>query len=124
MVQACASREHVRGLMAGCVCTQPPLLAGAPIYMSDGSRLKGKDSTAKGEAKGLEHLHLVTFDLGSHAYTDHGAIFFANGTGNYPIYVNSITVTGDYVYALGRVEESTEGHDGRSDLFRVRIPGK
>jgi len=29
----------------------------------DGRRLKGKDSTAMGEAKGLENLHLVTYHI-------------------------------------------------------------
>ncbi len=37
-------------------------LTGGPIYI-DGRRVKGKATTAKGEAKGLEDLHLVTYDI-------------------------------------------------------------
>ena len=37
-------------------------LTGGPIYV-DGKRVTGKDSTGKGEAKGLEDLHLVTYDI-------------------------------------------------------------
>ena len=38
-------------------------LTGAPIYDETGRRVAGKNSTAKGEAKGLENLHLVTYNL-------------------------------------------------------------
>ena len=90
-------------------------LTGGPIYLN-GRRVKGKDSTAKGEAKGLEDLHLVTYHIPSARYTDHGAIFFENG--ERPTYVNSIAVGGDgTVYTLARI-----GHaDGsfRTDLISV-----
>ena len=36
-------------------------LTGGPIVGSDGVRVRGKATSAKGEAKGLEHLHLVTY---------------------------------------------------------------
>ncbi len=38
-------------------------LTGAPIFGPDGHPLAGKASTKKGESKGLEHLHYVTYDL-------------------------------------------------------------
>jgi len=91
-------------------------LTGAPIYVG-GRRLAGKSSTAMGEAKGLEDLHLVTYDIPTGRYTDHGAIFFENG--HRPLYVNSIAVGKDgAVYFLSRVTE--KGHT-RTDL--VSVPG-
>ena len=94
-------------------------LTGAPIYLHDGSRLEGKSQTKKGEAKGLEHLHLVTFCLKTSTYRDRGAIFFEDGS--FPTYVNSIAVSKDekYVYGMGRI--GIFGEEERSDLFRVRL---
>ncbi|MBM3881919.1 MAG: hypothetical protein FJ387_19705 [Verrucomicrobia bacterium] len=92
-------------------------LTGAPIYR-DGQRVKGKDSTAMGEAKGLENLHLVTYDIPRREYTDHGAIFFPNG--DRPLYVNSIAIGLDgAVYFLSRI---TEQGKTRTDLVRVDPP--
>jgi hypothetical protein len=89
-------------------------LTGAPIYV-DGRRLAGKSSTAMGEAKGLEDLHLITYDIPKARYTDHGAIFYANG--QRPLYVNSIAVgKNGNVYFLARI---TEGGKTRSDLVEV-----
>jgi hypothetical protein len=77
-------------------------LTGGPIWV-EGKRLRGKDSTAKGEARGQENLHLVTYDIPTAKYTDHGAIFFDNG--DRPAYVNSIAVGKDgTVYTLSRVQ--------------------
>jgi hypothetical protein len=90
-------------------------LTGGPIYV-DGKRVTGKGSTAMGEAKGLENLHLITYDIPTRKYTDNGAIFFENG--QRPLYVNSIAVGKDgSVYALTRV---TEGGKTRTDLMRVK----
>jgi len=92
-------------------------LTGGPIYVK-GKRLKGKESTAMGEAKGLENLHLVTYDIPKAKHTDHGPIFFANG--QRPLYVNSIAVGKDgSVYFLSRI---TEGGKTRTDLVRVPSP--
>ncbi len=92
-------------------------LTGGPIYIN-GKRLAGKDSTGKGEAKGLEDLHLVTYDIPTSRYIDHGAIFFADG--QRPLYVNSIAVGKDgTVYTLGRI--TVDGHT-RTDL--IAIPAK
>jgi hypothetical protein len=90
-------------------------LTGGPIY-EGGKRLSGKSSTAKGESKGRENLHLVTYDIPGKSYTDHGAIFFANG--DRPYYVNSIAVGQDgTVYALSRI---TEQGRTRTDLISVK----
>jgi len=89
-------------------------LTGGPIY-DKGRRVTGKDSTAKGESKGRENLHVVTWDIPTRTYTDHGAIFFANG--QRPNYVNSIAVGKDgSVYALSRVSEQDTAN---TDLMRI-----
>jgi hypothetical protein len=94
-------------------------LTGGPIY-KDGRRVKGKDSTAMGEAKGLENLHLVTYDIPTAKYTDHGAIFYENG--DRPLYVNSLAVGRDgSVYFLARI---TEGGKTRTDLVSLERPLK
>ncbi len=89
-------------------------LTGAPIYIN-GKRLKGAETTAKGEAKGLEDLHLITYDIPTAKYLDHGAIFYPDG--QRPLYVNSIAIGADgTVYSMGRVER-----DGKTvtDLFSI-----
>jgi hypothetical protein len=89
-------------------------LTGGPVY-ENGRRVKGKDSTAKGESKGREKLHLVTWDIPTRRYTDHGAIYFAGG--QRPNDVNSIAVGKDAsVYALSRVSEDPHA---RTDLIRI-----
>ena len=90
-------------------------LTGAPIYV-DGKRLAGKATTAMGEAKGLENLHLITWHIGSGRYTDHGAIFYEDG--QRPLYVNSIAVGKDgTVYSLGRIKRHGKVV---TDLFAVK----
>lgn len=89
-------------------------LTGGPVYV-DGKRLAGKDSTGKGESKGVENLHLITYDIPTAKCSDHGAIFFANG--DRPAYVNSIAVGRDgTVYSLSRI---TENGRTRTDLFSI-----
>ena len=89
-------------------------LTGGPVYV-EGRRVKGKSSTAMGEAKGLEDLHLVTYDIVSGKYMDHGAIFY--GDGQRPLYVNSIAIAQDgTVYTLARI---TENGKTRTDLVSV-----
>jgi hypothetical protein len=91
-------------------------LTGGPIYI-DGKRLAGKSKTAMGEAKGLEDLHLVTYNIESGKCTDNGAVFYENG--QRPLYVNAIAVGKDgMVYTLPRI---TENGKTRSDL--VAFPG-
>ena len=91
-------------------------LTGGPIYI-DGKRLAGKAKTAMGEAKGLEDLHLVTYNIETGECTDNGAVFYENG--QRPLYVNAIAVGKDgMVYTLPRI---TENGKTRSDL--VAFPG-
>ncbi len=92
-------------------------LTGGPIYV-DGKRLKGKEHIAMGAAKGLENLHLITYDIEQLKYTDNGAVFYEDG--QRPLYVNAITVGPDgTVYTLPRI---TEGNRTRSDLVAIPKP--
>lgn len=89
-------------------------LTGGPIYV-DGKRITGVDKIARGAAKGIENLHLITYHLPTKHYTDLGPIFCPNGSR--PTYVNSIAVGADCtVYALARFR-----HEGReiADLIRI-----
>jgi len=91
-------------------------LTGGPVYV-DGRRVAGKTKTAMGESKGIENLHLVTYDTRAQKYTDHGPIFFQNG--QRPSYVNSIAVGKDgTVYTLSRITE-----EGRTRADLISIPG-
>ena len=70
-----------------------------------------------GESKGLENLHLVTYDIEKHRYQDNGAVFYPNG--QRPLYVNAITLGRDgMVYSLPRI---TENGKTRTDL--IAFPG-
>lgn len=89
-------------------------LTGGPVF-EHGRRVKGKDSTAKGESKGRENLHLITWDIPTSRYIDHGPIYFASG--QRPNYVNSIAVGHDgSVYALSRISEDEHAP---TDLIRI-----
>ena len=91
-------------------------LTGGPVYV-DGKRVMGASSTAKGEAKGLEDLHLITYDIPTGKYLDHGAVFYPDG--QRPLYVNSIAIGDDgTVYTLARI---TENGKTRTDL--ISFPG-
>lgn len=90
-------------------------LTGGPVY-EQGKRVKGKDSTAKGESKGIENLHLITYEIPTGKYMDHGPIFLENG--DRPAYVNSIAVGKDgTVYTLSRV---TRNGKTLTDLISVK----
>ena len=92
-------------------------LTGGPIYV-EGKRVMGKSSTAMGEEKGLEDLHLITYDIPTGTYMDHGPVFYENG--DRPLYVNSIAVGKDgSVYTLARI---TENGKTRTDLIRIPNP--
>lgn len=94
-------------------------LTGGPIYV-DGKRLAGKSKTAMGEAKGLENLHLITYDIERLQYADNGTVFYENG--QRPLYVNAITVGKDgTIYTLPRI---TENGQTRSDLVAIPPPLK
>ena len=89
-------------------------LTGGPVYVA-AKRIAGKAKSAIGESKGIENLHLITCDVPSGRFVDHGAIFFADG--QRPAYVNSIAVGNDgTVYALSRI---TENGKTRTDLTSI-----
>jgi hypothetical protein len=91
-------------------------LTGGPVYV-EGKRVLGKKDTAMGESKGIENLHLITYDTPTGKYTDHGPIFLDNG--QRPAYVNSITIGKDgTVYTLSRITEN-----GRTRTDLISIPG-
>ena len=91
-------------------------LTGGPVYI-DGKRVRGKSETAMGESKGTENLHLITYDIPTGKYTDHGPIFYADG--QRPAYVNSIAVGKDgTVYTLARITRN-----GRTITDLISIPG-
>ncbi len=90
-------------------------LTGGPVYVK-GKRVTGKSSTAKGEAKGVENLHLVTYDIPTASCRDHGPIFFPNG--ERPSYVNSIAVASDSrVFTIARIPDH-----GRERIDLISIP--
>ncbi len=92
-------------------------LTGGPVYV-EGRRVEGKESTAMGESKGIENLHLITYHIPTEKYVDHGPIFYQNG--QRPSYVNAIAVGKDgTVYTLARI---TEGSHTRTDLISIEGP--
>lgn len=94
-------------------------LTGGPIYIN-GKRVSGEAEIAKGGAKGLENLHLITYNIPDGIYQDHGPIFYHNG--DRPLYVNSIAVGSDgEIYTLARITEN--GHT-RTDLIKIPNPFK
>lgn len=92
-------------------------LTGGPIYIN-GKRLKGEDEIAKGAAKGLENLHLITYQLHNGEYRDHGPVFYENG--ERPLYVNSIAIGNEgSIYSLARI---ARGNSMVTDLIRIPNP--
>lgn len=71
-----------------------------------------------GAAKGLEHLHLVTYDIPNKEYKDLGPVFYEDNT--FPTYVNSIAMDDiGNVYTLARFM-----HNGKEieDLIKIELP--
>jgi len=94
-------------------------LTGGPIY-SDGRRIDGNLAEGLGGVRGLENLHLITYNIPNKEYIDHGAIFYQDG--ERPTWVNSIAVGSDgSVYTLARFE-----HNGKivEDLVKIPDPFK
>lgn len=92
-------------------------LTGGPIYI-DGQRTKGKESIAMGAARGLENLHLITYNIPNRKYIDHGPIFYADG--ERPTYVNSIAIgPNGNVYTLARFENNGKVIE---DLVKILNP--
>lgn len=89
-------------------------LTGGCIYHG-GRPLTARDPT-RIEAQGEENVHLVTWDIPTETYHDHGPIFFEDGSR--PAYVNSIAIgTDGAVYALAEI-----AHGGRKWTDLIRIP--
>ncbi|MDR1335363.1 MAG: hypothetical protein LBK22_00865 [Tannerella sp.] len=91
-------------------------LTGGPVYR-DGQRVKGVDRIAMGAARGLENLHLVTFNIPKREYRDHGPVFYEDG--ERPTYVNSIAQDREgNIYTLARFM-----HEGREieDLVKITL---
>ena len=85
-------------------------LTGGPIYR-DGKRVTGDDQIARGAARGLENLHLITYHIPERRYQDHGPIFYADGSR--PTYVNSIAIGADgTIYTLARFRTGWERNSG------------
>lgn len=77
-------------------------LTGGPIYR-DGRRIEGQKEIGIGGARGLENLHLITYNIPEKKYTDHGAIFYEDG--QRPTWVNSIAIDKNgYIYTLALFE--------------------
>ncbi len=92
-------------------------LTGGPIY-SEGKRVEGEKTIAKGGARGLENLHLITYHIPNQKYQDHGPIFYADGSR--PTYVNSIAVGKDRcVYTLARFDHHNKMIQ---DLIKITDP--
>lgn len=92
-------------------------LTGGPIY-SDGKRVKGELEIGLGGARGLENLHLVTYNIPERKYTDHGAIFLEDG--QRPTWVNSIAIGPDnYIYTLARFKYNNLDIE---DLIKIPDP--
>lgn len=92
-------------------------LTGGPIYI-DGKRVMGLDEIAMGAAKGLENLHLITYNIPNKKYTDHGPVFYEDG--ERPTYVNSIAIGKDgAVYTLARFEQNDKVIE---DLIKIPNP--
>jgi len=90
-------------------------LTGGPVY-KDGKRVKGVDEIAMGAARGLENLHLITYNIPAGKYIDHGPIFYKDGSR--PTYVNSIALDKHgNVYTLARFI-----HNGKEVEDLVKIP--
>ncbi len=90
-------------------------LTGGPIY-SNGQRVKGEMEIGLGGARGLENLHLVTYNIPNKKYIDHGPVFYSDG--ERPTWVNSIAIGSDgNVYTLARFE-----NNGKVIEDLVKIP--
>lgn len=77
-------------------------LTGGPL--SDRPSNDGTKQIAKGAAKDLENLHLITYHLPTGTYTDHGPAFYEDG--GIPTYVNAIAIDRyENVYTMARMQK-------------------
>lgn len=91
-------------------------LTGTPIY-EEGERVTGVDKINTGAAKGLEHLHIITYDI-KKKYHGLGAVFYQDGL--FPTYVNSIVLddTGN-IYTLAHFMHNEIEIE---DLIKIELP--
>jgi len=85
-------------------------------YLTEGAIVENGKRVIKGGPGGerIENLHLITYDIPTAKYRDHGAVFF--GDGRRPGLVNSIAVGKDgAVYCLTDIP----GKQQRVDLVRI-----
>lgn len=93
-------------------------LTGAPADDGQESHVEGDTTSFKGGARGVENLHLITYDIPTGRYIDHGAIFYSDG--QRPLYVNSVAIGSDgTIYTLARI---TENNITRTDLVKIPNP--
>ena len=77
-------------------------LTGGPITVN-GKRVIARKNTKIIGAQGVEDLHLITYDIPTRKYMDHGAIYYDGN--KRPGWVNSIAVGKDgTVYFIGRID--------------------
>ena len=90
-------------------------LTGGPQTVN-GKRVASSNGAKMG-SRGAEDLHLVTYDISTSGYRDHGAIYFADGSS--PSTVNSIAVGKDgSVYCTAGIREAGKQ---RTDLVRIPV---
>jgi hypothetical protein len=85
-------------------------------YLEEGGIVENGKRVVKRGPHGdrIEDLHLITYDIPAAKYTDHGAVFFSDGSR--PGLVNSIAVGKDgAVYCLTDIP----GKQRRADLVRI-----
>ena len=87
-------------------------LTGGPIYRN-GKRVAADHPPQSGELMADEEVRLVTYDLNTSAYLDHGAVYFADG--GRPSYCQSVAIDRDgTVYTMSRVP-------GQGEPFRTEL---
>mgnify|MGYP003665614248 CR=1 FL=1 len=93
-------------------------LTGGPL--TDRPPNDGTKQIAKGAAKNLENLHLVTYHLSTNTYTDHGPVFYEDGS--IPTYVNAIAIDKDAnVFTMARMQKPW---GEIQDLVKIHYPKK
>lgn len=91
-------------------------LTGGPLFVN-GKRLEGNREITIG-ARGLENVHLVTYNIKTSQYRDHGPVLYEYG--GIPTYVNSLAVGADgMLYTLAR---QSHGNKVVSDLVKIPDP--
>lgn len=96
-------------------------LTGAPLYDDIGRRITSSERSLKTLIYYTqENTHLITYNISTYEYRDHGPIFYNDGNKQRrPLNIQSIAVGSDNtVYTLGEI--TTEGKT-RCDLISIKI---